>query len=179
MLDGIQFSSVQSLSGVRLFSTPRIAALQAIQESWGKETNVGNQTVVRVSLLGQTPAEDNRPGLSDMLKFENEKHQDILLWNYRDTFFNLSLKEVLFLRWVSTSCPNAEFVSKGDDDVFVNTHHLLNYLNSLSGNKAKDMFIGDVIHNAGPHRDKKLKYYIPEVVYTGVYPPYAGGGGFL
>ena len=58
---------------------------------------------------------------------------------------------------------------KGDDDVFVNTHHLLNYLNSLSGNKAKDLFIGDVIHNAGPHRDKKLKYYIPEVVYTGVY----------
>ena len=31
-----------------------------------------------------------------MLKFESEKHQDILLWNYRDTFFNLSLKEVLF-----------------------------------------------------------------------------------
>ena len=152
---------------------------QAIRESWSKETNVGNQTVVRVFLMGQTPAEDNHPDLSDMLKFESEKHQDILLWNYRDTFFNLSLKEVLFLRWVSTSCPNAEFVFKGDDDVFVNTHHLLNYLNSLSRNKAKDLFIGDVIHNAGPHRDKKLKYYIPEVVYTGVYPPYAGGGGFL
>ena len=80
---------------------------------------------------------------------------------------------------MSTSCPKAEFVFKGDDDVFVNTHHLLNYLNSLSGNKAKDLFIGDVIHNAGPHWDKKLKYYIPEVVYTGVYPPYARGGGFL
>ena len=152
---------------------------QAIRESWGKETNVGNQTVVRVFLLGQTPTEDNHPDLSDMLKFESEKHQDILLWNYRDTFFNLSLKEVLFLRWVSTSWPNAEFVFKGDDDVFVNTHHLLNYLNSLSRNKAKDLFIGGVIHNAGPHRDKKLKYYIPEVVYTGVYLPYAGGGGFL
>ena len=57
---------------------------------------------------------------------------------------------------------------KGDDDVFVNTHHLLNYLNSLSGNKAKDLFIGDVIHNAGRHGDKKLKYYIREVVYTGI-----------
>ena len=68
---------------------------------------------------------------------------------------------------------------KGNDDVFVNTHHLLNYLNSLSRNKAKDLFIGDVIHNAGPHRDKKLKYYIPEVADTGMYPPYIGGGGFL
>ncbi|KAM6220730.1 N-acetyllactosaminide beta-1,3-N-acetylglucosaminyltransferase 2 [Rhynchocyon petersi] len=159
--------------------TPHFARRQAIRESWGREANVGNQTVVRVFLLGQTPPEDNHPDLSDMLKFESERHQDILMWNYRDTFFNLSLKEVLFLRWVSTSCPDAEFVFKGDDDVFVNTHHILNYLNSLSKSKAKDLFIGDVIHNAGPHRDKKLKYYIPEVVYSGVYPPYAGGGGFL
>ena len=51
---------------------------QAIRESWGKETHVGNQTVVRVFLLGQTPAEDNHPDLSDMLKFESERHQDIL-----------------------------------------------------------------------------------------------------
>ncbi|XP_002757760.1 N-acetyllactosaminide beta-1,3-N-acetylglucosaminyltransferase 2 [Callithrix jacchus] len=159
--------------------TPHFARRQAIRESWGRESNAGNQTVVRVFLLGQTPPEDNHPDLSDMLKFESEKHQDILMWNYRDTFFNLSLKEVLFLRWVSTSCPDTEFVFKGDDDVFVNTHHILNYLNSLSKSKAKDLFIGDVIHNAGPHRDKKLKYYIPEVVYSGLYPPYAGGGGFL
>ncbi|CAM9772997.1 unnamed protein product [Rangifer tarandus platyrhynchus] len=87
------------------FLTSHVDRRQAIRESWGKETSVGNQTVVGVFLLGQTPAEDNHPDLSDVLKFESEKHQDILLWNYRDTFFNLSLKEVLFLRWVSTSCP--------------------------------------------------------------------------
>uniref|UniRef100_A0A2K5C926 Hexosyltransferase n=1 Tax=Aotus nancymaae TaxID=37293 RepID=A0A2K5C926_AOTNA len=104
---------------------------------------------------------------------------DILMWNYRGTFFNLSLKEVLFLRWISTSCPDTVFVFKGDDDVFVNTHHILNYWNRLSESKAKDLFIGDVIHSAGPHRSKKLKYYIPEVVYSGLYPPYSGGGGFL
>ncbi|XP_072491551.1 N-acetyllactosaminide beta-1,3-N-acetylglucosaminyltransferase 2 [Notamacropus eugenii] len=152
---------------------------QAIRESWGKETNFGNQTVVRVFLLGQTPPEDHFPDLSDMLKFESEKYQDILLWNYRDTFFNLTLKEVLFLKWVNTSCPDVQFVFKGDDDVFVNTHQILNYLNSISKEKAKDLFIGDVIKDAGPHREKKLKYYIPESVYEGAYPPYAGGGGFL
>ncbi|XP_007670236.1 N-acetyllactosaminide beta-1,3-N-acetylglucosaminyltransferase 2 [Ornithorhynchus anatinus] len=159
--------------------TPHFDRRQAIRESWGKETNGGNQTVVRVFLLGQTPPEDNFPDLSDMLKFESEHHQDILLWNYRDTFFNLTLKEVLFLKWVSTSCPEAQFIFKGDDDVFVNTHQILDYLNSLTKDKAKDLFIGDVIKDAGPHREKKLKYYIPESVYEGPYPPYAGGGGFL
>lgn len=158
---------------------PHFDRRQAIRESWGKEIKSGDVTVVRVFLLGQTPPEDNFPDLSDMLKFESQTHQDILLWNYRDTFFNLTLKEVLFLKWVSSTCPDAQFIFKGDDDVFVNTHQILDYLKSLSKDKAKDLFIGDVIKDAGPHREKKLKYYIPESVYEGSYPPYAGGGGFL
>ncbi|KAM8946558.1 N-acetyllactosaminide beta-1,3-N-acetylglucosaminyltransferase 2 [Pelodytes ibericus] len=152
---------------------------QAIRESWGKELSINNMTVVRVFLLGDTPAEDNHPNLTDIVKFESQKYKDILLWNYRDTFFNLTLKEVLFLKWVSHSCADAQFIFKGDDDVFVNTHQILDYLKTLSAEKAKNLFIGDVIKDAGPHRDKKLKYYIPESLFEGSYPPYAGGGGFL
>lgn len=158
---------------------PHFDRRQAIRESWGKEIKSGDVTVVRVFLLGETPREDNYPNLSDMLRFESETHRDILLWNYRDTFFNLTLKEVLFLKWVSSTCPDVQFVFKGDDDVFVNTHQILDYLKSLTKDKAKDLFIGDVIKDAGPHREKKLKYYIPESIYEGSYPPYAGGGGFL
>jgi N-acetyllactosaminide beta-1,3-N-acetylglucosaminyltransferase len=55
--------------------TPHFARRQAIQGSWSRESNVGNQMVVRVFLLGQTPLEDNHPDLSDMLRFESEKHQ--------------------------------------------------------------------------------------------------------
>ncbi|XP_060086552.1 N-acetyllactosaminide beta-1,3-N-acetylglucosaminyltransferase 2 [Heteronotia binoei] len=158
---------------------PHFDRRQAIRESWGREVKSGDVTVVRVFLLGETPPEDHYPNLSDMLRFESETHRDILLWNYRDTFFNLTLKEVLFLKWVSSTCPDAQFVFKGDDDVFVNTHQILDYLKSLTKDKAKDLFIGDVIKDAGPHREKKLKYYIPESIYEGSYPPYAGGGGFL
>ncbi|KAJ7345204.1 hypothetical protein JRQ81_001154 [Phrynocephalus forsythii] len=158
---------------------PHFDRRQAIRESWGKEIKSGDINVVRVFLLGQTPPEDNYPDLSAMLKFESESNQDILLWNYRDTFFNLTLKEVLFLKWVSNTCPDAQFIFKGDDDVFVNTHQILDYLKSLTKEKAKDLFVGDVIKDAGPHREKNVKYYIPESIYEGSYPPYAGGGGFL
>ncbi|XP_072265638.1 N-acetyllactosaminide beta-1,3-N-acetylglucosaminyltransferase 2 [Pyxicephalus adspersus] len=159
--------------------SPQFDRRQAIRESWGKEIKVNNMTVVRVFLLGDTPTEDNHPDLSNLIKYESELYKDILLWNYRDTFFNLTLKEVLFLKWVSHSCADVQFIFKGDDDVFVNTHQILDYLKMLSAEKAKDLFIGDVIKDAGPHRDKKLKYYIPESLYEGSYPPYAGGGGFL
>ncbi|XP_053568031.1 N-acetyllactosaminide beta-1,3-N-acetylglucosaminyltransferase 2 [Bombina bombina] len=158
---------------------PQFDRRQAIRESWGKELKINNMTVVRVFLLGETVADDNYPDLSNMVKFESQTYKDILMWNYRDTFFNLTLKEVLFLKWVSHSCSDVQFIFKGDDDVFVNTHQILDYLKMLDANKAKDLFIGDVIKAAGPHRDKKLKYYIPESIYKGSYPPYAGGGGFL
>ncbi|XP_067845633.1 N-acetyllactosaminide beta-1,3-N-acetylglucosaminyltransferase 2 [Heptranchias perlo] len=152
---------------------------QAIRQSWGSEDTIGNKTVVRVFLLGKSSAADAFPNLSDMLQFESNKHKDILLWDYRDTFFNLTLKEVLFLEWVSKSCSDVQYIFKGDDDVFVNTVQMLEYLDTLDKDKAKDLFVGDVITNAGPHREKKLKYYVPESIFEGVYPPYAGGGGFL
>ncbi|XP_023256213.1 N-acetyllactosaminide beta-1,3-N-acetylglucosaminyltransferase 2-like, partial [Seriola lalandi dorsalis] len=135
--------------------------------------------VATVFLLGDTMSVDHFPDLLGMVGHEANLHKDLLQWDYRDTFFNLTLKEVLFLEWFSQNCPQAQYVLQGDDDVFVNTLRIIDFLEGLSEVKAKDLFIGDVISNAGPHRDKKLKYFIPESVFVGRYPPYAGGGGYL
>ncbi|KAI5622819.1 N-acetyllactosaminide beta-1,3-N-acetylglucosaminyltransferase 2 precursor [Silurus asotus] len=152
---------------------------QAIRESWGRGGRLANKTILTIFLLGNTTAEDHFPDLAPMLAYESSMYGDILQWDYRDSFFNLTIKEVLFLEWFSTRCPNASFIFKGDDDVFVNTFLILDFLKGLSPAKARDLFVGDVITNAGPHRDKKVKYYIPESIYVGGYPPYAGGGGYL
>ncbi|XP_035255931.1 N-acetyllactosaminide beta-1,3-N-acetylglucosaminyltransferase 2 [Anguilla anguilla] len=158
---------------------PHFDRRQAIRESWGRAGRVANRTVATVFLLGNAAAADHHPDLSEMLRYETSRHQDILQWDYRDSFFNLTVKEVLFLDWLELRCPNASFVFKGDDDVFVNTPRVLDFLGGLAPAKVRDLFVGDVITNAGPHRDKKLKYFIPESLYVGQYPPYAGGGGFL
>lgn len=158
---------------------PHFDRRQAIRETWGRAGLLANRTVVTVFLLGNTLPSDNFPDLLGMLGHEAKLHNDLLQWDYRDSFFNLTLKEVLFLEWFSKHCPQARYVLKGDDDVFVNTLGVIDLLEGLSDNKAKDLFIGDVISNAGPHRNEKLKYFIPESVFVGQYPPYAGGGGYL
>lgn len=158
---------------------PHFDRRQAIRESWGRAGLLANRTVATVFLLGNATAVDHFPDLSAMLRYESERHRDILQWDYRDTFFNLTVKEVLFQRWVNTSCPGVRFIFKGDDDVFVNTPRILDFLNTLPPDKARDLFVGDVITNAGPHRDKRVKYFIPESMFVGMYPPYAGGGGYL
>lgn len=158
---------------------PHFDRRQAIRQSWGRAGIIANQTVVTIFLLGNATAGDHHPDLSGMLDYESVRHKDIIQWDYRDSFFNLTVKEVLFLEWIQTRCPGARFIFKGDDDVFVNTYRILDFLKGLSEPKARDLFVGDVITNAGPHRDKKVKYFIPESMYIGTYPPYAGGGGYL
>ncbi|KAL0169972.1 hypothetical protein M9458_034568 [Cirrhinus mrigala] len=158
---------------------PHFDRRQAIRESWGKAGRIANRTVITVFLLGNAATEDNFPDLSKMLHHESSIHGDILQWDYRDTFFNLTIKEVLFLEWLNTRCTGVNYVFKGDDDVFVNTIRIIDFLSNLSNAKAKELFVGDVITNAGPHRDKKVKYFIPESMFVGNYPAYAGGGGYL
>lgn len=158
---------------------PHFDRRQAIRESWGRAGVIANRTVVTIFLLGNATAGDHHPDLSGMLQYESIHYKDLIQWDYRDSFFNLTVKEVLFLDWIQTRCSGAQFIFKGDDDVFVNTHRILDFLKGLSGPKARDLFVGDVITNAGPHRDKKVKYFIPESMYAGTYPPYAGGGGYL
>lgn len=158
---------------------PHFDRRQAIRQSWGKAGVLANRTVVTIFLLGNATPGDHHPNLSGMLHFENARHKDIIQWDFRDSFFNLTVKEVLFLEWIQARCSGAQFIFKGDDDVFVNTYRIMDFLKGLSGPKAKDLFVGDVITNAGPHRDKRVKYFIPESMYVGMYPPYAGGGGYL
>ncbi|XP_054456644.1 N-acetyllactosaminide beta-1,3-N-acetylglucosaminyltransferase 2 [Anoplopoma fimbria] len=158
---------------------PHFDRRQAIRQSWGRAGVIANRTVVTIFLLGNATAGDHHPDLSGMLRYESGRHKDVIQWDYRDSFFNLTVKEVLFLEWIQTRCPGARFIFKGDDDVFVNTYRIMDFLKGLSEPKARDLFVGDVITNAGPHRDKKVKYFIPESMYVGTYPPYAGGGGYL
>lgn len=158
---------------------PHFDRRQAIRETWGRAGVLANRSVATVFLLGNTLSVDHFPDLQGMLDHEAKFHKDLLQWDYRDTFFNLTLKEVLFLEWFSKNCPHTQYILKGDDDVFVNTLKIIDHLEGLSEKEAKELFIGDVISNAGPHRDRKLKYFIPESVFVGQYPPYAGGGGYL
>ncbi|XP_010901346.2 N-acetyllactosaminide beta-1,3-N-acetylglucosaminyltransferase 2 isoform X2 [Esox lucius] len=160
-------------------STPKnFEQRQAVRETWGREgVYSGGVRVRTVFLLGSTSQDD--PDLSQLLAYEGRRYGDLLQWGFKDSFFNLTLKEHVFYRWALTHCPNISFVFKGDDDVFANTKAILAHLQSLEPDKASKLYLGQVLTSASPLRDTKSKYYIPESFYEGPYPAYAGGGGYL
>ncbi|XP_034540577.1 UDP-GlcNAc:betaGal beta-1,3-N-acetylglucosaminyltransferase 9 [Notolabrus celidotus] len=152
---------------------------QVVRRTWGREGLFQNGVSIRtVFLLGVPRNRTSLPLWDRLLTYESQTFSDILLWDFDDTFFNLTLKETHFLKWINSSCPHVKFIFKGDADVYVNIE---NILEMLQGQKHdEDLFVGDIIINAKPIRRRSSKYYVPEFVYGGgLYPSYAGGGGFV
>ncbi|XP_017293264.1 N-acetyllactosaminide beta-1,3-N-acetylglucosaminyltransferase 2 [Kryptolebias marmoratus] len=151
---------------------------QAVRETWGREGLYRGGVRVRlVFLMGNTAPDD--PDVSTLLSFEAKHFEDVLQWDFSESLLNLTLKMNLFLKWTVKNCPSLSFVFSGDDDVFVNTPGLIAYTQSLDAEEAPQLYVGQIITTASPHRDPRNKYYIPNSFYNGPYTPYAGGGGFL
>ncbi|XP_040181067.1 N-acetyllactosaminide beta-1,3-N-acetylglucosaminyltransferase 3-like [Rana temporaria] len=145
-----------------------------IRQSWGKQDDYNGVHVKRIFLSGTS---ENRH-LHHLLRIESESYGDILQWDFRDTFFNLTLKQFLFYHWLEEYCPGAHFIFNGDDDVFVNTFNVITYLRELRADS--HLFVGQLIANVGPIRDPGSKYYIPtQITNSNSYPMYCGGGGIL
>ncbi|XP_023683033.2 UDP-GlcNAc:betaGal beta-1,3-N-acetylglucosaminyltransferase 9 [Paramormyrops kingsleyae] len=152
---------------------------QVVRHTWGQERAFpGGLQVRTVFLLGVPQNQTQLPMWDRLLAYESQSFGDILLWDFEDTFFNLTLKETHFLQWVDRRCPGVRFIFKGDADVYVNVENILEMLQGQES--SKDLFIGDIIVHARPIRRKASKYFIPELMYgLGIYPSYAGGGGFV
>ncbi|XP_069496116.1 UDP-GlcNAc:betaGal beta-1,3-N-acetylglucosaminyltransferase 9 [Ambystoma mexicanum] len=151
---------------------------EIVRKTWGREGLVDGLRVRRLFLLG---VPRNRTSISmweTLVHQESQTYKDILLWDFVDTFFNLTLKEVHFLSWAAKFCSEVKFIFKGDADVFVNVENIIHFLGAHPS--TEDLFVGHIINNAKPIRSRKSKYYIPETMYgLGMYPAYAGGGGFV
>ncbi|XP_030001252.1 N-acetyllactosaminide beta-1,3-N-acetylglucosaminyltransferase 2 [Sphaeramia orbicularis] len=171
---------------------------QAIRQTWGQAGWVAGQNRVRddggegkrgayvrrVFLLAKESIDELGVDVSQLLLLESQRYGDILQWDFKETFFNLTLKDVLFWDWFNHHCKQIQFIFKGDDDVFVNSPVMINYLLDQLRKPQKhaaimDFMVGEVIGAAKPNNINTSKYFIPKTFYKGLYPIYAGGGGVV
>ncbi|TRY64942.1 hypothetical protein DNTS_024628 [Danionella cerebrum] len=154
---------------------------EVLRKTWAEEKLHNGVLIRRIFITGTTGSGFEKRRLNRLLKDENDHNEDILQWDFDDSFYNLTLKQVLFLEWMERKCPHVRFLLNGDDDIFANTFNMIEYLQGLEENDgSKHLFTGFLFVNTGPSRDSSNKYYVPvQVQQSDIYPPYCGGGGFL
>ncbi|XP_074528431.1 N-acetyllactosaminide beta-1,3-N-acetylglucosaminyltransferase 3-like [Halichoeres trimaculatus] len=153
---------------------------EMLRKTWALERKQNGVQIKRVFITGTRGSGFERERLNKVLDVEQSQYKDILQWDFADAFLNLTLKQVLFLEWMERHCSKVHFLFNGDDDIFVNTHNVVKFLQNLKNNDgSKHLFTGYVIHQP-PIRDPWSKYCVPAQVYReNMYPPYCSGAGFL
>ncbi|XP_028259181.1 N-acetyllactosaminide beta-1,3-N-acetylglucosaminyltransferase 3-like isoform X1 [Parambassis ranga] len=154
---------------------------EVLRKTWAKERVHNRVWIRRIFITGTSGVGFEKDRLNAGLKLEQHEYNDILQWDFEESFFNLTLKQTLFLEWMDRNCPDARFHLNGDDDVFAHTDNMVEYLQGLKDNDgSKQLFTGHLITGKGPIRLAGSKYFVPiQVQESETYPSYCGGGGYL
>ncbi|XP_014677811.1 PREDICTED: lactosylceramide 1,3-N-acetyl-beta-D-glucosaminyltransferase-like [Priapulus caudatus] len=116
--------------------------------------------------------------LQAALADEDRRHGDLIQADFIDSYFNMTLKHLVALRWAVRRCRgDVSFVLKTDDDVVVNTHRLLPYLSSLPA--TDEALLCYVNKNPRVFRDE-TKWRISRALYAAAtYPDYCAGPAYV
>ncbi|KAK2914259.1 hypothetical protein QQF64_029748 [Cirrhinus molitorella] len=157
--------------------TPSNTAVRdAVRSTWGSERLVGDKTVSVLFLLG-LPTSEDRETLQQNLLQESEKHHDLIQNDFWDSYYNLTIKTMVMLEWLSVYCQNASYAMKVDSDMFLNVKKLVDVLQSAPKH---NYMTGLVERKAVVLRNPSSKWYLPKTVYNPpLYPPYALGLGYV
>lgn len=95
-----------------------------IRDTWG----VKDARSLLIFVIGAV----NSTNIQEKLDAESKTFGDLLQGNFEDAYRNMTYKHVSGLKWFVYNCNNARFLLKTDDDVFVNTPLLYEYLETPS-----------------------------------------------
>ncbi|XP_073440795.1 beta-1,3-galactosyltransferase 5 [Dendrobates tinctorius] len=151
-------------------------AREAIRKTWGKEILIQGKRVVTYFLLGTQEDESVKEKVN--LAQESILYKDIIQRNFVDSYYNLTIKTLMGMEWITHYCPQTLYVMKTDTDMFINTFYLVDLL--LRRNQTSNFFTGFLKPNDSPVRSPFSKWYISKREYVGEkYPPFCSGTGYV
>lgn len=140
-----------------------------IRKTWGRATS----TVRTVFLLGNGWAEDEQRSIIN----ESQLYQDIIQYDYIDSYYNLTLKVLSGFHWWHAYCPAVKYLLRTAGDNFINVQSLLKVLYQMKDDTCR--ILGKCKQKSGPIRSAGRKWYVSLFEYKArVYPPYCVGSAY-
>jgi len=110
------------------------------------------------------------------VKNESRLYGDIFQAKFVDSYYTLTKKMLLVLKWVSFYCAEIEYLLKADEDVFVNVPLLVQYLENFTP-KLKGSIHGFMNHRPSVRRIGKWAVKFDEYPLS-QYPDYMSGNSY-
>ncbi|KAM7302035.1 putative galactosyltransferase [Ixodes scapularis] len=88
----------------------------AIRDTWASPTK-DSFSGIRLGFVLGTP---RKASLNDKVLREADEYRDIIMSNFTESYYNLSLSTVTLLRWAVENCAGYDYLVKADDDAFLN-----------------------------------------------------------
>lgn len=143
-----------------------------IRRTWGTD-NALHRKWKTVFLIG----EGQNVAMSDRISREAQIFGDIIQGDYTETFDNKVFKIQSGFEWAAKYCGNFQYLLKTDDDVFVNTRGLIDFL-SGTGSSNTEFYFGHLMHGSPVLRTGY--YAVSKEDHPGdYYKDYISGGGYV
>ena len=133
-----------------------------IRKTWASPSILTQFNVTVVFAIGK--ALNHTSLKQDQLIAENQLHQDLVQFDFIDSYRNVTIKTVAGLNWAAVNCPTANFVIKADDDLYYNLERITNYLIKLSGKDLNSVLGFHFSSYDWFNHDPSSKQYIPKAV---------------
>ncbi|KAG9488466.1 beta-1,3-galactosyltransferase 2-like [Eleutherodactylus coqui] len=167
--DGAPFLLLLIPSAPQEFHTRNI-----LRNTWANESLVNGVRINRLFLLGKSESNEEK------VMQESNRFHDILMQDFTDSYYNLTIKTLMGMEWVSRLCPNVKYIMKIDSDMFFNPWFLMEKILQPESPPKKNFLTGLIVHDALPHRDKGSKWYVSTKTYSKkFYPLYCSGTGYV
>jgi len=146
----------------------------AIRNTWGNSDVLNNTRGGLVFLLGKV---HKNMRLQKQIYEESMSYRDVVQADFIDSYKNLTQKSVMALKWFSSYCSHVKFLMKTDDDIFINTETLSNFLKERQSKKR--WIVGCIkTHVAYPIKMRKNKA-IPILSLPYGHPTFLAGAGYV
>ena len=132
-----------------------------IRRTWANSTLFPKMNTVFVMGLSTNKS------INERVRKENQQFNDIIQGSFIDAYRNLTHKSLIAWKWILEKCNLAKYVVKIDDDIALNSVHLIEYFNSNP--TFNRTFFCDVYYGGFPHKDKSSKWYVRDEEYENVY----------
>ncbi|NXF85828.1 B3G5B glucosaminyltransferase, partial [Eubucco bourcierii] len=145
-----------------------------IRQTWGNVTDTSGYAVLTLFALGKAASVTTQLEINE----ESQRHRDIIEGSFIDSPETQTQKLLMSVEWTVTFCPQARYILKADEDVFVSIPSLAGYLLSLQ--QLEDIYMGRVIHQGMPIRAPGSPGFVPMHQYPEeFYPDYCDGSAFV